>query len=1258
MNTKLRYIAMFFAVTLALVLCIPSVGQVGKGSISGSVVDPQGAVVSGAQVKAKSIETGVVFTSTTDSAGLYRLNLLPIGTYNVEITAQGFKTTTQSNVQVGAGRDSGLGSIHLSVGETSTTIEVTGDAPLIETTQSQISSTFSGQTLSTFAGIQENQGLDRLALFVPGVVATRSDNFSNTNGGGFSSNGLRGRNNDQEIDGQNNNDNSVGGPSLFVSDTNFVQQYVIITNNFGPEYGRNAGSVVNIITKSGTNAWHGSVFGTEYSNFLNALSNTQRHANKTGTNSGQPGTVSCTDLNNPQCNKLTGPNRSNEEFSGGAVGGPVLKNKWFIFGGFDSDLFSGLSTFSTNTNTPTPAGLATLSGCFPTGLQAQQVAALAKFGPYGIGAGNPTPGTVGVVNFNNSTTSTLNTGTPCPGVQVAGVSRTIATPFHGFDFPVRVDGQIGSDTLMGRYLFNRGNSFNNSDNGAAGYVQNTTALSQAVLISETHNFSSHMVNEARIGFDRLNVDFGGNTIGNPYEPTQGGILNALTNVSISGSVGFGPATNLPQGRLVNTWQAQDNWNYVKGKHSFKAGVNWTYQRSPNTFLPNINGQYSYDSLAGFINGVIDTSTPVTPNVRKAGLTSITIAQGNPVLDFREYDTFLYGGDDWKISQNLTLNLGLTWTYYGNPAQLFTDVTNKREANAATAFWLQSLPLNLRTNPANPTVKNSFGPSAGFAYTPQWGGMITGRGKTTFRGGYRLLYDPPFYNIFLNTSTSAPFGFLQTLNRTSNPSLPNTLSMPGNPIGPNVRSAMGAFIASNTFDPRTQSETVLGTPTQGLGPDKVHTWSFGFERELSKNAVVEARYVGNMGTNLYQTVDGNPYLGTTAPGKNGLLQDFPALLPAGTSTTPCATTAQVGPGAGSDVGRAACGLGVVRARTNGGFSAYHALQTEFRANNLFKQLQLRAGYTFSKNLDNVSEIFATGTAGNTLFAAQNPFQTGDAERSISGLNIPNAFTVSVTENIPFFKEQHGLMGHILGGWALAGSYVFGSGQPFTPRQGGVFGGVNSRLSPNGNYFDTSYAQAFVGDPARPFYGNRSADPGKVGIFCGDLVSLLGATASNCASFGVGPAGLQQLLSFNALNAPQSCDPRGFLRGTGTVTCPLVLNLVPITTNDVRFIINMHTAQTVFGTPFGNVARNPLVDATSNRLDASIFKNIKWGERSNFELRMTATNALNHFNYGSIDPNMEDAGITSAFTSNFGLGFNNPAQTAANGRVVSLSGRFTF
>ena len=148
---------------------------------------------------------------------------------------------------------------------------------------------------------------------------------------------------------------------------------------------------------------------------------------------------------------------------------------------------------------------------------------------------------------------------------------------------------------------------------------------------------------------------------------------------------------------MNTWQAQDNWNYVRGKHSFKSGVNWTYQRSPNTFLPNVNGQYSYGSLTNYVNGV---------------LTSVTIAQGNPVLDFREYDTFLYGGDDWKISQNLTLNLGLTWTYYGNPAQLFTDVTNKREANPATAFWLQIAASIAKDQSSQPGSQEQLWPERG------------------------------------------------------------------------------------------------------------------------------------------------------------------------------------------------------------------------------------------------------------------------------------------------------------------------------------------------------------------------------------------------------------------------------------------------------------------------------------------------------------------------------------------------------------------
>src|SRR6266851_8025703 len=578
MQVKMRHTSTLYVVLVGLILLSGTLmAQVLKGSISGTATDPQGAVVPGAKVTITNNATGTSQSTTSDNAGLFRFNLIPAGEYKVEIVASGFSSAVQNNVVVAAGRDTGIGSIKLNVGQASTTVEVTAAAPLIESTQSQVTNTFAGTTLSTFAGVQENEGLDTLALFVPGVVATRSDNFSNTNGVGFSSNGLRGRNNDQEIDGQNNNDNSVGGPGLFLSDTEFVGQYVLITNQFGPEYGRNAGSVVNVITKSGGNTWHGSVFGQNRSSYTEALSNTQHNTNKPGTTS-----------------PFTGPPRFNEEFSGGTIGGALVKNKAFIFGGFDNDLFSGKNVFTTTSVTPTPNGLAKLAGC-GTAINPTALSIMQKFGPYGFGFGNPTPRATGP----NGTFLTQTMGT-CAGVEVGGVTRLVSTPSHGFDFVVRNDLQLGSDTLTSRYLFNRNNSFNINDNGAGGWFRNTPALSQALLESWTHNFSPRMVNEARVSFSRLNVEFGGGL--NPFEPVADLVSQAFTNITFQtgGALSIGPATNLPQARLVNTWQAQDNWNYVLGKHNFKAGVNWTYQRSPNIFLPTINGQFRFPDLGSFL----------------------------------------------------------------------------------------------------------------------------------------------------------------------------------------------------------------------------------------------------------------------------------------------------------------------------------------------------------------------------------------------------------------------------------------------------------------------------------------------------------------------------------------------------------------------------------------------------------------------------------------------------------------------------------
>ena len=1164
---------LFLAIAaLALLCAIPSMAQVVKGSISGTVTDPQGAVLAGATVKAINDATTATLATTSDSSGSFHFNLIPVGTYRVELNAAGFKTTVQNNVVVVAGRDSGLGAIPLTVGEVSTAVEVTADAPLIETTQSQVTNTFAGTQLTTFAGITENQGLDNLALFIPGVVAARDNGFSNTNGGtGFSVNGLRGRNNDQQIDGQNNNDNSVGGPGLFVSDTEFVQQYILVTSQFGPEYGRNAGSVVNIITKSGSNTWHGSVYAHENNTVLNSMTNFQKRF--------------ATDAAG---NPLTEIPRANDEFGGFTVGGPVIKNKLFFFGGFNQQIISQNTLYTSPGNTPTPNGINTLSACFPG---SQSMAALKSFGPYAISAGNPTPfGTF------------LDTNPACPGVELGGVERTLPTHTHNFNWVTRMDLQLGSDTIMGRYIFNRGNNFNlDFGDAAAGLPVSVPALSQAILVGDTHNFSPHIVNELRVGFNRLNVVFATNTIGTV--PSDTNVDQAITRATFTDTslLSFGLNGVFPEGRIVNTWQGQDNLNWVKGKHTFKAGVNYTYQRSPNTFLPNLNGAFRFADWEAFAAN--------TPN-------RVRIAAGTPTLDFREHDTFLYAGDDWKVLQNLTVNLGLTWTYYGQPANLFNDITTQRESNPATAFWRQDIPLSQRTSPQLDAPTKSFGPSIGFAYTPNWGGFVTGHGKTVFRGGYRLLYDPPFYNIYLNIANSAPVVFLNTFTGSQ---ITPSMVLPAHPFGPDVRALLSPQLQKLVFDPRSLGAGEV-TIANNFGPDKVNSWNFGFEREITRNSAMEVRYVGNHAYDLFQSVNGNPIVTGNSTAPAGL--------------TGC-TSSQVLLGPGQTVnpalGRADCSKGLVLERNNGGFSNYHGVQAEYRANNLFKQLGVRAAYTYSRTLDNVSEIFSSGVAGTTLAFAQNPWDTGRGEYSFSGLDIPHQFSIAATEQLPFFKAQHGFTGHVLGGWSVSANYIWASGQRYTPVQ--TFAEA-ALTAPSDNYDFTWLANNVGVDLARPFVGNVNAPSASVGIFAGDACGFFGSSCSFPAN---------QLLTF-------SQDVQSGIDGT------------PVQQNAVRYIINASTAQSIFGTPFG-ARRNLSQDAVSNIANLALFKNIKLNERASLEFNTTFQNVFNHPNFQSIDPNIEDAGLTPSQQAPF-VGFADPSVTntvvgnALGNRIIRFGLTFRF
>jgi len=396
---------------------------------------------------------------------------------------------------------------------------------------------------------------------------------------------------------------------------------------------------------------------------------------------------------------------------------------------------------------------------------------------------------------------------------------------------------------------------------------------------------------------------------------------------------------------------------------------------------------------------------------------------------------------------------------------------------------------------------------------------------------------------------------------------------------------------------------------------------GIEREVSKNSAVEVRYAGNHATDLFQSVNANPFVAD-------LQADFPNLVPAG--ITPCPASQAV---VASAIGRVNCNQGVQRNRVNGGTSDYNALQTEFRANNLFKQLTIRTGYTFAKNLDNVSEIFATFGGATTVPFAQNPFNTGSGERSFSGLDIPHQWTITATEEVPFFKEQHGVVGHIMGGWVVNANYVLASGQRYTPAELG-----DAAFGSNGNYFDQNFLIAFNSggvDQARPFLGSLSAPQTAVGIFAGDACNLFGAAGTTAGTTAVSCGGTMPdttLISMTALG--QTCLNFTNHADLGGGPC----TITTVNNNQVRFIMNAATAQTVFGTPFGNTPRNVVQDAISNVANLSVLKRFRISEHNLFEFRTDFQNVFNHQNFSSVDPFLDDAGQFGSFT-----GFGDPKTT---------------
>lgn len=1169
------------------------------GSISGTLQDAQKAVVTKANVTAINQATNQKSSSDSNSVGFYKLSNLPIGSYTVTVEAPSFAKLTLNNVVVKSSQDTSLGTQTMTAGATKEVVTVEEAPPLVESQTSQITNTFEAKKAQD---LPIGNGFDSLALFVPGVASTEGAGFGNSNGARFSINGQRSRSNNFEIDGQQNNDNSVAGPSIFIGNADAIQELQVITN-FDAQYGRNMGGVVNYITKSGSNAFHGSAFEYYTGNFTDSLQNEEKSPFlgfcKPGVGtSGPDGIVGTSD----DCNRVKLPRYVDNQF-GGTLGGPVYRNKiWFFGSGYFQRTRTGASPSTSTSLTPTPNGLAQLKANFPGN---NSVNLLSAVGPLSIAAGNPT--FTGLATRFVTTTAGLNCNVAvppagCVPIEFGNITRSLPSLFNDYETADRVDWQASDkDRVFTRYLFQQTINTNATGDFASGYVVDIPARSQQIAIDWTHTFTSNFVNQGRFSYSRADVGFENGTFANCNRSNP---TNCPTRINLrNGFMTFGLATNLPQGRLVNVTQWQDNLIWTRGRHTMKFGGEYDRQRSPNKFLPNINGSFTYANTtaagvttSAFSNFLQDRST-------------FALTDGPYNFPFKEQDVALYFQDDWRIKDNLTINMGVRWEWYQQAINLLHDITLAKQ-KSSSPFWDPALPLSLSTVPHIPEDYNNFGPNIGFAWTPRiWQGIF-GQDKTVIRGGFRIAYDPAFYNMFSNVASAAPvvnagnnIVQLGAAGTTCVACLPTSGG-----LGTNVRAADLALIPTGASANPPLGARTFTTVDPNFHNPYAEEWTFGVQRQIGNHLAAEVRYNGTHTVGQFQSANANPALSAL------IAAGFSGYIPS--NLKPCTDPAQVGFAGGA--GYADCNHRIVIQRGNYAWSNYHGLQSALRIQD-WHGLSSDLAYTYSHTIDNSFEVFSRTGVGGLSFGP-NVFNMNRPEKASSTTSFPNVFAMNWVYDLPWYKSQKGWVGHVLGGWEWTANYRFSSGQLWTPSQNKGETGLISLGDPT-SAFST------VTDNLRPILSNPAAP-----------LNTLGAFAHQGSATGP----LVLINPVTCLTAPAPLGAPTFAPNPANVGgsfCPT------IAASAVHWIYNDPNAATFFGNPFLGVGRNPgLRGQTVNNVNMGFFKNTQVSERVTVQLRMTVFNIFNRQYRGVPDGLIDDIVFTNPST--FG---NNFANSSGQGEV---------
>ncbi|HYY94231.1 MAG TPA: TonB-dependent receptor [Pyrinomonadaceae bacterium] len=1236
--------------------------QVTTGSLQGIVRDPAGAAVAGATVRVTNSDTGVTRETTTNGEGLYRVtNLQPGQNYRVEVSATGFTAVAVEKVPVLLATENSADVAFTQVAGANESIVVTGETPLIQSTQSQLAQQYTPRQLTQ---LPFNGGLiDNLALLTPGVTTPGDAAFSN--GVGISANGNRGRSNNFQIDGQDNNDNSVAGPSLFITNTEAIGEYQVITNNYSAEFGRNAGAQINTITKPGTNAFHGAAFEYLQSSRLNASSNIDKVA--------QANFRFLAGNGFPQFAGLA--RRRNDPFTanrfGGALGGPVRKNKAFFFVTYQGDRQHGEQqtndlTQDLVTFTPESAATAARLG-FPGGRLILTNTAVGGGPAFAQGQGTfliappllSTNGSGVATQFafgpNNAFGNPVTANRFSPSVVVRDpATGSLVTLFTGEAVRVapnnstedqlitREDFNLTErDVVTARYIFDRQFFPNTPATGRflAGAFFDVPSRTNNLGVTYTRTISPRYVNEARFNFSRLNVKFG-----DPQGPLPGpGItFSGQRDLVFNASLSFGTQSTLPQSRVVDVYQEQDTVTATLGNHALKLGGDLRQQKVNNFFLPNFLGVFTFrggGATAGTrpantffdLDGTPLTGAPTAfENLLLGRPQRISFALGNPNIKTTQDDYFFFVQDDWRVRPNLTLNLGLRYELSTSPFNPIIDRLNARESSASTAIFNTAFDLSTRTERHLPLDKNNFAPRVGFAWQPNlhFLGDRFRDGRTVVRGGFGVAYDPSFFNIVLNTVTAAPFAAAGLVNQIPGPTALQFPSLPA------TTAQLNLTPGTNNGDPRLFNQTLVDP--NFYNPYTLQ-YNFGVQQELRKKTVLEVRYVGSRIVGQFQTLNANPdihFLERAAqclgldPGAftRGTVVGTPAASAAaacagsGFNTAPLDVNFQTGATAArlNSNGRLNPLFGAARIRTNGATATYNGLQVRFDTR-LRNDLVLNANYTFSKTIDNASEIFSTLGGGQSVADPQNPFDGSRGERGLSAFDQRHVFTANFIFDVPYFRDQRGFAGKLLGGYQVSGVVRLGSGRPYTPIE--AFG-----------TYDPNFENSFIGVGAlRPFIGNPNAPEGTIAFgvtaACG---VLFGGTICNDPAAVPG-----NFILYNTLS-PGSA-------GT-VVTAAQVRQQARLIYNDFGLNnqfgipLNQLEAFQLFKTPYGDVGRNTFHGLPFYGVNLALFKTTNITESKKLEFRVEAANLLNRRNFGVPDPITEDAATAFAVSSFQNPGFN--------------------